>query len=427
MGFVGDIVKGAGNAVGSIVGGVGNAVGGIGSGVGGMFGMGGGGGNPMDPGSLGGSPQSRGYGMNPYYSSAPMQMYQTAPGLAPGGATDANSVKMGKAGGGAMAKTPEGWDFASPGVAEQYFNNQQNQFAPGASQTEQYRKEFGGQLGQAGSAEQLWNRSSGQLDRAGGAEQYWNQTQGKLNGPTASEGVFGGFDASRNAGLDPYYDRANTKLASRLNQQAAMTGSLGGTASNAMMAEGLSGLAAEQANRESDYYLQQNQLAGSLANQADSNRLNQITTGGQLSNMAQDQQLARLGLANQMAAGADSGLLGRLQLGGTLAGTADANTLARTNAGFASAMGAQDARNTRGRNYMADLAGQTANMQGIMGGYDQMLTDDQALMDSAIAANLGLGAEAVNRGDRQADKLLNDAGKVVDIYSSIYGMGGGGG
>lgn len=376
MGFIGKAVAGP--------------FGGLMGGGGGGQGYGGGGG--MLAGLAGGNtPQAQGYGLDTTASNQPFQQHQTAPGLSAAGTDNVNRFGASVPGGGQLTRAPEGWDFTSPGVAEQYFNNQQGQFSPGASAANQY-----------------WQQTQGQLGEAGQGEQYWNQVAGKFNAPTASGGVFQNFDASRGAGLDPYYDRANTKLASRLNQQAAMTGSLGGTAANAMMAEGLSGLAADQANREAEHYLKQNQLAGSLASQFDQNNLAQMMGGGQLSQMAQSQNLARLGLGGQLSQGADAATLNRL------------------NSGMNAAGAAQDARRMRGRDYMGDMSNMAGMGQNIMGGYDQMLMDDQQLMDAAIAMNLGLGSEWLSRTDRAAERQKADERHGMDMFQSIMSMAGGG-
>jgi hypothetical protein len=60
-------------------------------------------------------------------------------------------------------------------------------------------------------------------------------------------------------------------------------------------------------------------------------------------------------------------------------------------------------------------------MSGLAGGaYEGMFADDASLMDSAIAMELGLGAEALNQDRARSDRITNNTWKIIDTATGFY-------
>lgn len=313
------------------------------------------------------------------------QPYTTAAPLAQGADQYAPSrFQNGQPGQGGMTNSPQGWDFSSPGVAEQFWNNQQGAVTGG------------------GRAGDYYDRAAPSFAGPGQGEQYWNQVRGRMNAPTASSKV-------NDAGLDAYYDRAAQKTQEQIRNQLAASGTLGSSIGDERVADAIAGLRAEQAMRQGEFGLRS-------AGQADQMNMAQLGLGGQLSNQAQ-----QLGM-------------GRNAMGMNLAGAADASDLSRFNAGMNASMAAQDARRTRGRDMYSDVYSPAAAMSGMVGdAMGDILANDQQYMDAAMAAELGLTREMLNqsymKADRQKDDEkhgLNSAKSIMSLVGPGGMMGGGG-
>lgn len=265
------------------------------------------------------------------------------------------------AGNGGMAVTPVGWDFSSPGVAEQVFNNQQ------------------GRLTGPGMAGPAVSDALRALAGPGAGENFWTSVRGGANDLSASERLASG------PGLDPYYDRAREKALGALNDQFAARGGYGSSAATGRIGEVLTDLGAEQANREAEY-------ARGVAGQADQARMARLAGFGNLANNAQQMMMARTGAGLDAAMGYD-------QL-----------DLAKMNALMEGALAAQDARRTRGRDYMGDLLAQQAAAMGFFGsGMDRLFGVDQAMLDAQIAATLGITEEALAQARYNHESARADA------------------
>jgi hypothetical protein len=344
--------------------------------------------------SGGNTPQQKGYGISGSNASGKgYQPYNTTGPMTPDARDPyaGQRFSAGRPNSGAPTRQPTGWDFASPGTAEQYWNNQQGRIA-GPSQSLQ-----------------AYQQTRGAFGAPGAGEQYWNQIRGRNNGPTNSQQVFQQTQA-QDPGLGAYYDRAQQQLEKNLTRQFGSRGMARSSDAINKTVDATVALGAERANREGDFNLRQSQLLGQLGGQADQSNMNQASTLGQLAFGAQDRGLARAMGMGQMAQGAD------------------ASELSRFNGGMQGAMGAQDARRQRGRDFVGDLAFNAGAMSGMAGNtYDNMLGGDQSYMDGSIGMNLGGGREALNQNYRTQDKIKQDLSWFGDFGGGQGGQGGMGG
>lgn len=200
-----------------------------------MFGLGGD--MPMGGmlnGILGGgnTPQMRGQGIQ---EPPPFQPYSPGGGLG-FSATDPYAGQRTPATQAGMTVAPTGWDFTSPGVAEQWQQQNQGRFLDPTQQT-----------------------------------QFFDQTKGTL---------------SQN--LDPFYDNAKRRALETLNTQMASRGLFNSSAAIGAGNEAITNLEAEKANREGQYGLQRAGLLGQLAQGADASTLANLGAGMGAAQGAQD-------------------------------------------------------------------------------------------------------------------------------------------
>lgn len=210
--------------------------------------------------------------------------------------------------------------LSGPGQAQTTFGQQQGRLAgPTASQGALQ----GAQASFSGPSETANFRqaTAGQFAGAGSGEQFWNQMQGRMQNPTFSEQAFQGLQDA--PGFDAFYDRARERQAGGINDQLAARGQYGSSAGLDQISQGMSDLNAQQANREADFMLQQQQQTLGAAGQADTASQGLMGLGVQGSTAAQQQQLARLGLGGQLAGQAFGERLGAQSLLGQLAGQTD--------------------------------------------------------------------------------------------------------
>lgn len=147
-------------------------------------------------------------------------------------------------------ETPQGWDFSTPGVGEQYFDYAMQQQHPTPT----------------------------------------NQ----------AAGAYSNFLNTQPADLNPYYDAARTRFTNATNQQLAARGTYGSSVGEGQLMTGLGNLNAQQAKDEADYGLQRNSLGGTLASSSDrsslagsQDQMAYLNALGQLAGNAQDQRRAR--------------------------------------------------------------------------------------------------------------------------------------
>ena len=231
----------------------------------------------------------------------------------------------------------------------------------------------------------------------GASEQFFNRVAGGANDPTRSEML------ASNPQLDALYDRQREKTAGAMNDQLAARGGFGSSAGVNMIGDALSNIGAQQAAKEADYNAR-------IAQQADAARLNQLQAYGGLAQQAQQGQLGRLG-------GAMSSFMG-----------GDQTEITRLNAMMNAATQAQGLRRQRGQDYLGNLQSSQFPMMSIIGqGLQGMLAQDQALMDSATAAELGMLGERLAQDYRAQEQHRDDVGLAADTAGTFFGFGGFGG
>lgn len=336
--------------------------------------------------SGGNTPQDWGQGIH----NAPFQQYHTGPGIQQGGDPYAGSrFQMGQQGqiyneygqnytpydarGNAMTQSPLGMDQMSPGVAEQWQQQNQSRFL------------------QPGAAQNYWQQVQGQYGPGGpGTTNYSEQAYKNFQKP----------NIANDPGLDPYYQNAQKRLTEGINNQAAARGMFGSSGALNQLTEGMGNLAAEQANREAQYNLQRlgeqrawEGLGGQLAGQAD--------------------QSSRAG--SQDALAWTQGL-------GQLAGNADQSELSRLMGGMNAATTAQQLGRERARDYIGDMMGASGALAGMTGNtYDDMLQTDAGLMNNSLMMENGLANAALQAS------LYNQQRQKADAEWAKGMMGGKGG
>lgn len=316
----------------------------------------------------------KGPGYQPYSTGAQL----SSPGADP---YAGQRTQMGTPG--AAAQTPVGWDFSSPGVAEQTFQQQQQRFM------------------QPGQAQQWWGANQGQYQQPGEGEQYYSQMRGKFADPTASEGAYAQYQQGP-AGLDPYYDRQRTRAAADINNQLSARGGFGSTVGTQQISDAMVGLGAEQANREAAFRLQQQQLGGQLAGQADAQRMAQMGLGQQMASGAQQLGLSRLGQAGGYAMGLDQ--FGFQQLAGQLQ----------------AAQMAQQARRTRGQDYFSNIYNPAMAAMGLsQQGLNALISGDQSQIDSMVAMMMSRASEQARQVAAAKEQKKADIAFAGSVKESI--------
>ena len=384
-----------------------------------------------------------------------------------------------------------GLDFTQPGAAEAYWNQVMGQFAQ-PTQASQRWEQNSGQLAEPGAGSQWWNQNqdfyntqgfgqttlqnlSSSLGGPSSTQDYWSQMAGQLRNPGMGETFAGSQldkysqgtpgvtnfstdayqqflqnrpEVSQDANLGKYYDEAERRGANKLNTQLAARGAYGSSVGVGELGNLFTGLEAEKANREADYYLRAlgeqrawEGLGGDMAQGADmgslrqsQNELGWMSGLGNLATTAQQEGmqrwlaglsgsqaadatgLARAGMAGDMANQSEQLGLQRTQQGGQMAMNAgqedlsrllaglqgaqgvDAGTLAQLLGGMQGANIAQGAQRQRGQDYFTNELMMGDRLSGIMGsGYGEMLGMDQEAFDTALAEMLGIGAEDLNQ------------------------------
>lgn len=307
-------------------------------------------GGPLGALSGGNTPQDWGQGI----SNAPFQPHSTGPGIQPG-----------------QVGTDPNFNFGAPGAGENFFQQNQGAFTAPT---------------QSG---QFFNQAVQQYPNAPQTTNFSGQEYGNFQRP----------DIAADPGLDPYYQRAASRLSEGLNREFASRGMMGSSSALDALGEGLGGLSAEQANREAAYNLQRlgeqrawEQLGGQLAGQADAG--------------------SRAGSQNELA-----WLTGM----GNLAGQADQTKLAGLMGGMNASLGAQDAMRGRGQDFFNNLLQASGMMGGMTGNaYDQMFGMDAQMMNNALMLESGLAQAAL-------EASLYNQGRQKDDASWAKGMLTGGG
>lgn len=417
--------------------------------------------------SGGNTPQDRGFGIS---APTPMQPYYTGGGLNPGNPYGYESTNL-----------------SQPGTGEQFFQATGGNYME-SGQGEKAWDQYGGHYSAPGQAENFYQQNQQKWTGPGARAQAYANNQGVYNTPGTGETTgqnivdkygFGGTPkVSQNsqdwwkqtqanmpridteAGLDPYYKNAEKRSLESLSRQQAARGVYGSTAALNDTQRAITDLNAERANREADYNLRAigeqrawAGLGGQLAGSADQNSLmqsqNEMNWMNNLNNWAhgvQDQQQDRaqqglnaaFGLDSADLAGLNAGWnaslgaqqMGNDRVGQALAGANQAQnqTMGRLGQGQQAAMGSQSAQQGRSQQlFENNLAVADRQAQAAQQAYENMFREQQQLLDSAIAAELGLSAEALNQSYRTQQGVKDDSQWLMDMASGVMGGFGGGG
>lgn len=229
---------------------------------------------------------------------------------------------------------------------------------------------------------------------------YWDQNQGAVTGPTSSQTYatnFSGGGPLPPPNLDPYYERARGRTAEDVNRAYGARGMYNSGAALSGLSDAMTGLSAEQANREADYGLQYDasrrawdELGGNLAGQADQSAVNQFLAG--------------------------SGAAGQLDMTG----------LQYTNTGADAAFAAQGAERARLQDFFTNISQPALASAGLtQESFMQLLQQDPALMEAAMAYFTGTSAEAQNQDYRDQEKIKADSEWAVDMFGKAATLGAG--
>ena len=213
----------------------------------------------------------------------------------------------------------------------------------------------------------------------GAMEQYGQDFRGAMNrqpmGSNRAEEWFQQFRGSSPPSLDPYYDHARERQGQDVDNALSARGMFGSSAGMQAYGDAMTGLNAEQANREGDYQLQRNQLGGNLASSADNSSRSR----------SQD------------------------TLGWLMGGANVANS-------------AQNAQRMRGQDFMGNImGGAQMTMPILQQGYGNMLAGDMGLMDQSMMASSGLAREALDQSYRNQDRQKADAEWGAGMMGSVMG------
>jgi len=372
----------------------------------------------------GNTPQAKGYGIAP---AGQFQDYRTSPGLIYANQDPLEGYRRGLGVAGRPLQrvmAPVGFDQRSPGSAEQFFNNQQGRANSGGFGSAFYGS-TATDFAQPGDAEQYWAGKAGRFNGPTLSEQFAPGAMARVEGPSASQGAYARFNQGP-ADLSGYYDKA-IGYAQRDAQRAnAAQGRMGSGFAANQNADISAQMRAEQANREAGYDLERARTAGALAQGADSALLGRVGMGANVAGLGDSQANARLGLGADMAGRADAIRLGRLGQGTSLGLSADALDLNRFNAGMGAAAMAQQLQEGRGQRYLGNLANQRDVLMPLaMQTYANQIGSNKDLMDSSMAAELGLAELALGADYRTQERHKEDAKWAEDRANNVFGMLGG--
>jgi hypothetical protein len=377
---------------------------------------------------------------------APQGMDQTSPGFGEQFfyQNQGNYYGGAQLGGNAYAQNQSA--YGAPGVGEQYWQgvagNQNRQQLGNVAFEGLWGQQPGGQSGQVNqyaqsqlvgqggvgayaganmnafsapqASQAMYLQGQAQLSGPSQSQLYAQQAMPGMQGPTASQQyfqtampgmqerpensqqVFNQFQ-SRPSGMGAYYDHAATQATEDINRALAAQGLMGSSYGAAEMGTALAGLRAEQAQREGDYYLREQQLAGQLAQGADRGFLDSYLAGGQLAQMADQSGLQQTLGGAQLAGQADQQQLARAMGLGELGQASDQERLAYLMGGGQLAqMGSQEQLARLG--LMGQLGGQAdqqmLDFYGLAGNMGSQVDQQQLAMDLGYG-NLALGAQGM--------------------------------
>lgn len=262
---------------------------------------------------------------------------------------------------------PYGVDQSNPGVAEQFWNNNQNLWMNSPVMDWSKSQAPGQPQG---------NNSGGQgaYGPVGQGSQFWNQVQGTFN--KASQDLTPQFNQ--------YFDNARDSAVGAANKQAAARGVYGSSQALNNVGNVISNVEGQRANASTDFMFRN-----------------------------ADNQRQALGQYGQMAFGA-----GREGL------DLDAAQLGRANAGFSAAGAGQQFRDNRIQGMFDNIfRNQSMMLPWAQGNYDKMMDADSDYYMGAYEAGVGKAADAAGNARQVQSRVTNDAANAIGIANGAVDLG----
>lgn len=347
-------------------------------------------------------------------------------------------------------EAPFGFDMSTPGVGEQFWNNNQQLWMQSPqldwvdAQLPQFQDPWQGEnivsgmvgsVAQPGAGQQFWNGVQGQFNQMG--KGLSSGYTGPNNAQTAFDMTKGMLPGSFQPQFDAYYDRMKDKVMSDVNSQSAARGAYGSnTALNNSIGAGLD-VEAQRAKAATDFMFQdsQNQMAwqGLLGNQgrnADLSGLgifgsklqganydlNKLGTFGDLAFKSEGMDLDKQKTQADLAFGLDDQKLERLGAGISTAFNSQQAHRGQLNDAFDAANITQGNRENRINNlYDQQVDFSNDVMNYVTQNYDAILNGDQATFEQQIDAMLGKTADERGWNQQQTERIRRDMKDFADI------------
>lgn len=348
---------------------------------------------------------------------------------------------------GTTSPNPNWMDQTQPGVGEQFFQNTQQFYQPGASQTGQWWGQNQQQFGQPTASEGFYTNYAPAFQQPGQSSEYWNGVQGSFAGPhnvaNNSQGAYGDVKSATpnlmaDPGLGSYYNDAERRTTQALDQNFAARGAYGSSVSQGQTADAVRGLEADRAKNEANYQLARSAeqrgwqgLDVQAAGQADASSLNAsknnldwLSSGGILAGMSDKSALDRLMGLGSFAGQATDAQLGREAMGMRGAAAADAGEMGRLTGGQGAANTAEGLRNDRVQTGFQDTSGFANALSALAGQtYSPMFGQDQQLLDSILGGGIGGASQDLNFTQQNQAQIQQQLADLLNFAKS-QGFGG---
>lgn len=325
---------------------------------------------------------------------------------------------------------PYGFDMSTPGVGEQFWNNNQQLWLDSPSldwadsQLQNFQDPWAGEqfatdmlsaIGGNGAGQQYWNGVGGSSNMMGATPQYTATN----NAQTAFDDMRGKMPGDMTPKFDAYYDRMKDKVMSDVNSQSAARGTYGSnTALNNTIGAGLD-VEAQRAKASTDFDF--------------ANSDNQRAWGASLSGAGRSADISGLGIfganldarqfdvnkakvLSEIAFGVDESKANRLGAGISTAFGSDDRHRGRLNDASDAAGGAQDAREGR-INGLEDNVSNFSNdaVDFLTENYDAILGGDQQMSDAEIDTMLAKAADERGWDQQTTARIRADVKDVMDM------------
>jgi hypothetical protein len=350
---------------------------------------------------------------------------------------------------------PFGFDQSTPGVREQFWNNNQNMWFDSPSldwvdnQIGQFQDPWAGEqvassllggIAQPGAGQQFWNGIQGGYNKQTPAEAALAKGyQGPNNSQTAFDKTMGSMPGSLQPQFDAYYDRMADKAMSNVNSQSAARGTYGSnSALNNSIGAGLD-VEAQRAKAATDFSLEDsaNQRAwlDSLSNQGRNADQTGLDIFGKNKDAAQ-YGLDKTRLYGDLAFRAEDADFTKNKELADVAFRMDEHKADRLGAGVSTALGSNSAHRNQ-LNDSFDAAGQTQiarenrvnNLYGqisdfsedaqnfVMSNYDKLIGGDQQMSDQELQTMIAKEADQRGWDQQTQERIYRDVSKAMEILT----------